>query len=154
MQLLLELLTGKAPNQVALNDDGMDLPRWVQSVVREEWTSEVFDLELMRFQNIEEEMVAMLQLAMQCVDVAPERRPNMSDVVPLLEDVHPFSSDTGDDASTRQSSEEKSAKSASDKDMKSHETTPSHNPSASTAPESSDSRSVSTDQPATAPPPP
>ncbi|KAL0441825.1 UNVERIFIED_CONTAM: putative inactive receptor kinase [Sesamum radiatum] len=36
--LLLELLTGKAPLE-----DGLDLPRWVESVVREEWTSEVFD---------------------------------------------------------------------------------------------------------------
>jgi hypothetical protein len=124
-QLLLELLTGKAPNQVSLNDEGIDLPKWVQSVVREEWTAEVFDLELMRYQNIEEEMVAMLQVAMQCVDAVPDRRPTMSDVLPLLEDVHPFSSDTGDDAS-RQSesvSEEKS------KD--SQENTPSHNPTPS-----------------------
>lgn len=35
----------------------VDLPKWVQSVVREEWTAEVFDLELMRYKDIEEEMV-------------------------------------------------------------------------------------------------
>ncbi|PIA63834.1 hypothetical protein AQUCO_00201279v1 [Aquilegia coerulea] len=46
--LLLELLTGKAPSHALLNEEGVDLPRWVQSVVREEWTSEVFDLELLR----------------------------------------------------------------------------------------------------------
>ncbi|KAF2317951.1 hypothetical protein GH714_041275 [Hevea brasiliensis] len=39
--LLLELLTGKAPNQASLGEEGIDLPRWVQSVVREEWTAEV-----------------------------------------------------------------------------------------------------------------
>ncbi|KAH9314079.1 hypothetical protein KI387_022706, partial [Taxus chinensis] len=38
--LLLEVLTGKAPTHGSVNDDGVDLPRWVQSVVREEWTAE------------------------------------------------------------------------------------------------------------------
>ncbi|RVW52506.1 putative inactive receptor kinase RLK902 [Vitis vinifera] len=36
------------------------------SIVREEWTSEVFDLELLRYQNVEEEMVQLLQLAIDC----------------------------------------------------------------------------------------
>ncbi|XWS16606.1 hypothetical protein CRYUN_Cryun34aG0104000 [Craigia yunnanensis] len=34
--LPLELLTGKAPNQASLGEEGIDIPRWVQSVVREE----------------------------------------------------------------------------------------------------------------------
>lgn len=126
MQLLLELLTGKAPSQVSLNDEGIDLPRWVQSVVREEWTDEVFDLELMRYQNIEEEMVAMLQVAMQCVDAIPDRRPKMSDVLPLLEDVHPFSSDTGDEASRQSESLSEDKSKSSEKDKDSQENTPSH----------------------------
>ncbi|KAE8719758.1 pentatricopeptide repeat-containing protein [Hibiscus syriacus] len=50
-RVALELLTGKAPTHSVLNEEGIDLPRWVQSVVREEWTSEVFDLELLRYQN-------------------------------------------------------------------------------------------------------
>lgn len=50
----------------------------------------MFDLELMRYQNIEGEMVSMLQVAMQCVDSVPEKRPKMSTVLSLLEDVHPF----------------------------------------------------------------
>ncbi|XP_058762740.1 probable inactive receptor kinase At5g58300 [Vicia villosa] len=50
--LLLEMLTGKAPQQSPVCDDMVDLPRWVQSVVREEWTAEVFDVELMRYQSI------------------------------------------------------------------------------------------------------
>lgn len=138
--LLLELLTGKAPNQVSINDEGIDLPQWVQSVVREEWTAEVFDLELMRYPNIEEEMVSMLQLAMQCVDVAPERRPSMSDLLPLLEDVHPFSSDTGDEGASRQESSEDKSKSEEKEKESSLETTPSapsessRNPSEGAAP--------------------
>ncbi|KAJ8480096.1 hypothetical protein OPV22_023823 [Ensete ventricosum] len=83
--LLLELLTGKAPAQALLNDDGFDLPRWVQSVVKEEWTAEVFDPELLRYQNVEEDMVQLLQLATDCAAQYPEKRPSMPDVVVRIE---------------------------------------------------------------------
>ncbi|KAI3824329.1 hypothetical protein L1987_05787 [Smallanthus sonchifolius] len=79
--LLLELLTGKAPTHALLNEEGVDLPRWVQSVVREEWTSEVFDLELLRYQNVEDDMVQLLQLAIDCCAQYPDKRPAMVDVV-------------------------------------------------------------------------
>nr|ABR17070.1 unknown [Picea sitchensis] len=105
--LLLELLTGKAPNQASLNDEGIDLPRWVQSVVREEWTAEVFDVELMRYQNIEEEMVQLLQIAMACVAAVPDQRPRMQDVVKMIEDMRQFETDDGN----RQSSDDKSKES-------------------------------------------
>ncbi|WOK95487.1 putative inactive receptor kinase [Canna indica] len=98
---LLELLTGKAPLQSPGRDDVVDLPRWVQSVVREEWTAEVFDVELMRYPNIEEDMVQMLQVAMQCVARTPDERPKMEDVVRMIEDVRCSNS------ANRQSSEEK-----------------------------------------------
>ncbi|KAG4932974.1 hypothetical protein JHK87_046976 [Glycine soja] len=102
--LLLELLTGKAPNQASLGEEGIDLPRWVQSVVREEWTAEVFDAELMRFQNIEEEMVQLLQIAMACVSVVPDQRPSMQDVVRMIEDINRGETDDG----LRQSSDDPS----------------------------------------------
>ncbi|CDY58644.1 BnaA01g32330D [Brassica napus] len=56
--LLLEMLTGKAAGKTAGHEEVVDLPKWVQSVVREEWTGEVFDVELIKQQhNVEEEMV-------------------------------------------------------------------------------------------------
>ncbi|KAK9091482.1 hypothetical protein Sjap_024659 [Stephania japonica] len=85
--LLLELLTGKAPTHALLNEEGVDLPRWVQSVVREEWTAEVFDLELLRYQNVEEEMVQLLQLAIDCAAQYPDKRPSMSEVAQRIEDI-------------------------------------------------------------------
>ncbi|KAK2367668.1 putative inactive receptor kinase [Trifolium repens] len=86
--LLLELLTGKAPTHALLNDEGVDLPRWVQSVVKEEWTSEVFDFELLRYQNVEEEMVQLLQLAVDCAATYPDNRPSMSQVRQHIEELH------------------------------------------------------------------
>jgi hypothetical protein len=85
--LLLELLTGKAPTHALLNEEGVDLPRWVQSIVREEWTSEVFDLELLRYQNVEEEMVQLLQLGIDCAAQYPDNRPSMSEVTRRIDEL-------------------------------------------------------------------
>ncbi|KAF8398955.1 hypothetical protein HHK36_014820 [Tetracentron sinense] len=108
--LLLELLTGKAPTHALLNEEGVDLPRWVQSVVREEWAAEVFDLELLRYQNVEEEMVQLLQVAMDCAAQYPDKRPSMAEVTRRIEEIsrstlrqedpHPDLIDDPDDGSS------------------------------------------------------
>ncbi|KAK1628830.1 hypothetical protein QYE76_003145 [Lolium multiflorum] len=99
--LVLEALTGKVPAQHlqqlpdAAGGHGqrkdkqaaVSLPEWVRSVVREEWTAEVFDVELLRYKNIEEEMVAVLHIALACVALLPEQRPSMDDVVKMIESV-------------------------------------------------------------------
>ncbi|XP_052186987.1 probable inactive receptor kinase At5g58300 [Diospyros lotus] len=102
--LLLELLTGKAPVRYSGHEDVIDLPRWVRSVVREEWTAEVFDAELMRYQNVEEEMVQMLQIALSCVAKVPENRPTMNAVVRMIEELRQ------PELSNRPSSEENMSK--------------------------------------------
>ncbi|CAK8538040.1 unnamed protein product [Lathyrus sativus] len=85
--MLLELLTGKAPTHSTLNDEGVDLPRWVQSIIQDEWNTDVFDMELLRYQNVEDEMVKLLQLALECTAQYPDKRPSMDVVVRLIEEI-------------------------------------------------------------------
>lgn len=85
--ILLELLTAKSPVHTINGDEPVHLTRWVNSVVREEWTAEVFDIELLRWPNIDEELVAMLQIAMSCVVRIPDQRPKMTEVVKMIEDI-------------------------------------------------------------------
>jgi hypothetical protein len=63
----------------------------VAEVVKENWTAEVFDLELMKGPAApsEEELMTALQLAMRCVTPAPASRPEMDEVVRLLQDLQP-----------------------------------------------------------------
>ncbi|XP_073314528.1 probable inactive receptor kinase At4g23740 [Primulina huaijiensis] len=85
--VLLELLTGKSPVHTSGDEEVINLVRWVNSVVREEWTGEVFDPELLMYPNIEEELVALLQIGLSCVARMPEERPKMSDVVSMVDDI-------------------------------------------------------------------
>ncbi|KAF5725265.1 leucine-rich repeat receptor-like protein kinase [Tripterygium wilfordii] len=103
--LLLEVLTGRAPAQypsptrprVDEEEQAIDLPKWVRSVVKEEWTAEVFDQELLRYKNIEEELVSMLHVGLACVAPLPEKRPTMPEVVKLIEDIRVEQSPLGED---------------------------------------------------------
>jgi serine/threonine protein kinase len=87
--IILELLTGKSP---ADTTNGMDLPQWVASIVKEEWTSEVFDLELMRDAATGpegDELMDTLKLALQCVETSPSARPEAREVLRQLEAIRP-----------------------------------------------------------------
>lgn len=77
--ILLELLTGKL-----VQNDGVDLTSWVHSVVREEWTVEVFDKSLISEGTSEERMLNLLQLAIKCVNHSPEARPSISQVLAMI----------------------------------------------------------------------
>lgn len=98
--IMLELLTGKSPGE-AMN--GADLPQWVASIVKEEWTNEVFDLELMRDASvIGDELLNTLKLALHCVDPSPSARPEAHQVLQQLEEIRPeiAAASSGDDVAT------------------------------------------------------
>ncbi|KAF6152664.1 hypothetical protein GIB67_008101 [Kingdonia uniflora] len=86
--IMLELLTGKSPGEM----NGVDLPQWVASIVKEEWTNEVFDLELMRDDSSSttgDELLNTLKLALHCVDPTPAARPEVQQVLQQLEEIKP-----------------------------------------------------------------
>lgn len=85
--ILLELLTGKNPSSV-INDQGIDLPKWVESIFEEMETTQVFDHELIRFQNSnEEQMISLLHLAISCTSQHPKRRPPMTDITRRIKEI-------------------------------------------------------------------
>ncbi|KAF6175960.1 hypothetical protein GIB67_003448 [Kingdonia uniflora] len=81
--VLLELLTGKQAQQ----DNGIDLARWVHSVVSEEWTAEVFDKALVREGASEERMVNLLQVALKCINTSSESRPSMDKIAAMIDGI-------------------------------------------------------------------
>ncbi|MED6156073.1 putative leucine-rich repeat receptor-like protein kinase imk3 [Stylosanthes scabra] len=103
--ILLELLTGKPPGE-AMN--GVDLPQWVASIVKEEWTNEVFDVELMRDASTNgDELLNTLKLALHCVDPTPSARPEAQQVLHQLEEIRQevVSASSGDDGGIPSTSE-------------------------------------------------
>ncbi|KAL6503279.1 hypothetical protein OROHE_023908 [Orobanche hederae] len=91
--IILELLTGKSPSDTK---DGLDLPHWVASTVKEEWTNQVFDVELLMrdaSNNVGDELFDILKLALHCVDPSPEARPEAQQVLQKLEELKPDRAD-------------------------------------------------------------
>ncbi|KAL2558682.1 putative inactive receptor kinase [Forsythia ovata] len=85
--VLLELLTGKPAIRSAADGEAIQLVSWVNSVVRHEWTGEVFDIQLLKYPSMEDAMLKLLQIGMICTASDPWRRLKMSEVVKILEDI-------------------------------------------------------------------
>lgn len=77
--ILLELLTGKL-----VRNSGSDLAKWVHSVVKEEWTVEVFDTALTSEGASEERLVSLLQVALKCINASPDVRPSIKQVAEMI----------------------------------------------------------------------
>ncbi|KAK8577414.1 hypothetical protein V6N13_027690 [Hibiscus sabdariffa] len=73
--ILLELVTGKL-----VQGDAFELVQWVNSVVREEWTVEVFDRGLIMEGASEERLLILLQIALKCINPNPYERPEINQV--------------------------------------------------------------------------
>ncbi|XP_050379008.1 probable inactive receptor kinase At2g26730 [Argentina anserina] len=80
--ILLELLTGKM-----VQKNGFDLPSWVNSMIKEEWTVEVFDRALILEGSSEERMVSLLQVALKCINSSPTDRPAMDQVSLMIKSI-------------------------------------------------------------------
>nr|GLL35988.1 probable leucine-rich repeat receptor-like protein kinase At1g68400 [Ipomoea trifida] len=88
--VLLEVITGKSPSTLQASpgnaDDG-DLTDWVKAVVNNDWSTDILDLEILADKEGYDEMLKLTDLALQCTDTQPERRPTMGQVLRRIEEI-------------------------------------------------------------------
>ncbi|KAJ8555333.1 hypothetical protein K7X08_012829 [Anisodus acutangulus] len=90
--LILELLTGRFPANYLKQGKGAnaDLAVWVNSVVREEWTGEVFDKDMntnTNKYNCEGEMLKLLKIGMCCCEMDVGRRWDLREALDKIEEL-------------------------------------------------------------------
>ncbi|KAL3628999.1 hypothetical protein CASFOL_028045 [Castilleja foliolosa] len=90
--LVLELVTGKVPLSPKLSVssplDNSDLSGWVKEAVNNEWSMDILDAEILGENEGYDDMLRLMEIALECTDELPERRPNMSRVLRNLRDMH------------------------------------------------------------------
>ncbi|XP_030467774.1 probable LRR receptor-like serine/threonine-protein kinase At4g31250 [Syzygium oleosum] len=93
--LILEIITGKFPANYLKQGKGAnaDLATWVNSVVREEWTGEVFDKDMRGTKNGEGEMLKLLKIGMCCCEWNVERRWSLREAMDRIEELRERDSD-------------------------------------------------------------
>ncbi|CAM0908932.1 unnamed protein product [Alopecurus aequalis] len=87
--LVLELLTGKFPANYLMRKgregSTTDLAGWVNSVVREEWTGEVFDKDMGGTRGADGEMVKLLKVGLACCDADVAKRWDVKEALARIE---------------------------------------------------------------------
>lgn len=86
--VLLELLTGKKPNDETFIEEGTKLVTWVKAVVEEKREGHAIDRRLEDYHV--DEINQVFSIAMMCLEPEPSKRPTMSEVVKMLEQVKSY----------------------------------------------------------------
>ncbi|XP_007023629.2 PREDICTED: pollen receptor-like kinase 4 [Theobroma cacao] len=101
--LILEVLTGKFPENYLTPgyDSNTNLATWVNEMVKEKKSSEVFDKEMAGTKNSKGEMINLLKIGLSCCEEDFETRPELKEVVQKIEqlkegDDEDFSSTIGE----------------------------------------------------------
>ncbi|KAJ3682255.1 hypothetical protein LUZ60_014828 [Juncus effusus] len=82
--LVLEMVTGKVPSE---SEEEVAMPQWVRLALKNEWSTDVLDLELVGEKEFHEEMLKLVEIALECTELEPEKRPKMSEVVLKIEEL-------------------------------------------------------------------
>ncbi|GFP88539.1 putative inactive receptor-like protein kinase at1g64210 [Phtheirospermum japonicum] len=94
--LVLEVVTGKVPLSPNLSSSSspldIDLSGWVKEAVSNEWSTDILDAEILGEREGYDDMLRLMEIALECTDDLPERRPNMGQVLRKLHDMQHISS--------------------------------------------------------------
>ncbi|CAN6571050.1 unnamed protein product [Malus baccata var. baccata] len=93
--IILEVLTGKFPENYLKQryDSKADLVNWVNGMIKEKRTSEVFDVEMGRVGNSRGELLKLLKIGVSCCEEDVERRLDLNEVVEKIEELYEGESD-------------------------------------------------------------
>lgn len=87
--VILEIVTGRIPGEIssATEKETEDLSEWVRMVVDTDWSTDILDVEIAAAREGHDEMLKLTEIALQCTDVVPEKRPKVSEVLQRIEEI-------------------------------------------------------------------
>ncbi|KAL5982981.1 hypothetical protein ACLOJK_017061 [Asimina triloba] len=85
--ILLEVITGRIPGEFSPGNVSIDydISEWVRSVVSQDWSTEILDLEIVSQKQEHDNMLKLTKTALECTSTVPEERPTMSEVLRRIE---------------------------------------------------------------------
>lgn len=87
--IILEIITGKVPGEISGETGELtgDLSEWVRTVVNNDWSTDILDVEILAVSEGHGAMFELTELALQCTDITPEKRPKISEVLMRIEEI-------------------------------------------------------------------
>ncbi|KDP46477.1 hypothetical protein JCGZ_08449 [Jatropha curcas] len=89
--ILLEIITGRIPDGVSSSendeDKADDLSDWVKTVVNNDWSTDILDIEILASREGHDDMLRLTEIALQCTDVTPKKRPKISEVLTRIQEI-------------------------------------------------------------------
>ncbi|XP_047956103.1 probable leucine-rich repeat receptor-like protein kinase At1g68400 isoform X3 [Salvia hispanica] len=86
--VVLEMVTGRAAKAAeSSSGGGDDLSGWVREAVSIDWSTDIVDMQIVGEREGYEDMLKLTEVALQCTDQSPERRPEISQVLTMIQDI-------------------------------------------------------------------
>ncbi|KAI3418246.1 Protein kinase domain-containing protein [Psidium guajava] len=87
--IMLELMTGRIPRETTDDDRELasDLSEWVRTTVHGEWSTDILDVEIFAAKDGHDDMLKLTEIALECTDLVPERRPEASELLRRIEEI-------------------------------------------------------------------
>ncbi|KAJ4844481.1 hypothetical protein Tsubulata_006317 [Turnera subulata] len=85
--IILEVITGRISpgnDEIASEED---LSEWVRAVVNCDWSTDILDVEILATKEGQDEMLMLTEMALECTDMEPHKRPKMSEVLRRIEEI-------------------------------------------------------------------